>query len=570
MLKISLSVYLALLLLPLHAQLVNPGFEGDYQAVNPNNQTLSSGAVLTGEIAKGWNDNSSWANVVIRYSRDTSDPHGGQACQKITVLKGFAQFAQSIPFPKGIMDASIWVRAEKPILVSLTLRLAPAPYTSYGAKVAIIGTKWQKLSVQGFVPDAVSGYVLVNTAGAGTIWLDDADLHLAKSQVRQFKPITLHPPSKPIPDTYFGLNVNHMHDGPGFLWPALQFGAYRTWDSGVIWPQINPQKGVYNWSWIDRDVEQAQLHHAKFLFTLGQTPTWASSDPTSHGVYGGGFNMPPSKISFWDDFIRAVVTRFKGRIEAYEIWNEPDIPDFYDDTPASLAKLEQAAAPLIHSIDPKALVAIPPMSGGNSLSALGWLDAYLAAGGGKGCDVMAYHFYNYPAEQDIPAMSAFKVILKKYGLERKPIWITENGGNFKGDDIKAVELLSREYLLDWALGAQRLYLYAYDNDTYIGMDHYGQPGGAAELDRSGVAYKEVRRWLLHSVMLSIQQNDQGVWTCKLKRPGGIAWVVWSVAGGKSFRIPDDWKVGKSWDLTGAIRPLTGRTIRISGAPILLM
>ncbi len=570
MLKSFFFLCLLFLLTPLHAQLVNPSFEGKYQAANPNQQTFSSGAVLSGEIAKGWSDNSSWANVEIRYSKDDSNPHGGKSCQKITVLRGFAQFGQSIQFPSGILDASIWVRAEKPILVSLALRLAPAPYTTYGSTVAIIGTKWQKVSVQGDVPNPVSGYLLINAAGVGTIWLDDAYFHLAKSQIPQYKPIRLTPPPMPIPDTYFGLNVNHMHDGQGFLWPALRFGAYRTWDSGVIWPQVNPQKGVFNWSWLDRDVEQSQLHHAKFLFTLGQTPTWASSVSTSHGVYGNGFNMPPAKISYWDDFIRAVVTRYKGTIEAYEIWNEPDIPDFYDGTPASLAKLEQAAAPIIHSIDPKALVAIPPMSGNNSLSALGWLDAYLAAGGGKGCDVMAYHFYNYPAERDIPAMQAFKVILYKYGLEKKPIWITENGGNFQGDDIRAVDLLSREYLIDWAIGVQRMYLYAYDNNTYIGLDHYGQPGGAAVLDRSGVAYKEVRRWLLHSVMLACDRTDRGVWNCKLKRPGGIAWVVWSEAGDETFAIPSDWKVTKSWDLTGAIRPLNGRSIRISGTPILLM
>jgi hypothetical protein len=195
MLKITISLLCLLLLSPLEAQLINPGFEGEYQAANPNHQTFPSGAVLSGEIAKGWTDNSSWANVEIRYSKDDTNPHGGKSCQKITVLRGFAQFGQSIQFPAGILDASIWIRAEKPIMVSLTLRLAPAPYTTYGSTVAMVGAKWRKMSVQGYVPQAVPGYLLINTAGEGTIWLDDSDFHMAKSQVRQYKPIRLIPPS---------------------------------------------------------------------------------------------------------------------------------------------------------------------------------------------------------------------------------------------------------------------------------------------------------------------------------------------------------------------------------------
>lgn len=557
-----------LLLAPIHAQLNNPGFEGAYQAANPNHETYSSGAILSGYVAHGWSDNSTWSNVEVRYSKDDVSPHRGQSCQKITVLKGFAQFGQPIQFPAGILQASIWMRAKSPFLASLTLRLQPAPYTSYGSTVTMIGTKWHKVSVEGYVPRPVPGVLLINTAGTGVLWLDDADFHPTKSQVRRYQTIKLAPPTTPVPGAYFGLNVNHMHDSPGFLWPALQFGAYRTWDSGVIWPQVNPKQGVYNWSWLDRDVEQAQLHHTKFLFTLGQTPTWASSDPTSRGVYGFGFNMPPAKISYWDEFLRAVVTRYKGRIEAYEIWNEPNITEFYNGSPASLVKLEKAAAATIHSIDKKALIVCPPMSGNNSLPALGWLNSYLAAGGGKNCNMIAYHLYNYPPEKDIAAMHAFREILKGYGLEHKPIWITENGAELQGDDIRAANVVAREYLLDWALGVQRLYLYAYDNSAYIGLDCYGQPGGAAQLDRAGVAYQQVRKWLLGSTMLSCQQDNTGIWTCQLKGPNGkIAWVVWSVAGNRSFPILASWRITKSWDLAGKMRPITGDEIVANGTPI---
>jgi hypothetical protein len=568
MTKALLSFITLLLFSPVGAQLVNPGFEGEFQTVNAKGVAYPSGAILSGETAKGWNDNSEWANVDVKYAKEDQSPHSGLSCQKITILKGFAQFGQPIPFSAGIMQGSIWMRAEKPMWVSLTLRLQPSPYTSYGSTSVIIGQKWQKVNVQGYVPKATDGILLINTAGTGIIWLDDANFHPAKNQTLRYQAITLTPPTTPVPDTYFGLNVNHMHDSPGFQWPALKFGAYRTWDSGVIWPQINPQRGVFNWDWLDQDVAHAQEHNAKFLFTLGQTPTWAASKSAVPGVYGKGFNMPPVHISDWTDFLKATVTRYKGRIEAYEIWNEPNLPEFYNDTPASLVKLEKAAIPVIHSIDKNALIVCPPVSGGNFLSALGWFDNYLSAGGGRECDVIAYHFYNYPPENDIDAMHSFRGLLQRHGLQRKPIWITENGADLSGDTEQAADLVAREYLLDWALGAQRLYFYAYDNEKYVGLDQYGKPGGEQKLDRAGIAFREVRKWMLGSTMTSCRQDGEGLWICNLKRPNGaLAWVIWSISGNKKFAIPASWKVSASNDLSGVKEPIVSKEINVNETPI---
>ncbi len=182
--------------------------------------------------------------------------------------------------------------------------------------------------------------------------------------------------------------------------------------------------------------------------------------------------------------------------------------------------------------------------------------------------MIAYHFYNYPPEKDIDAMHSFKELLQRHGLQRKPIWITENGADLSGDTEKAADLVAREYLLDWALDAQRLYFYAYDNEKFVGLDQYGKPGGEEKLDRAGIAYREVRRWMLGSTMLSCRQDTQGIWICRLKRPNGsLAWVIWSISDKKHFTIPASWKVTGSYDLTGAKKTVTGREININESPI---
>src|SRR5438105_4842835 len=64
---------------PTPVTLVNPGFEAPYSTVNLN------GGTITGQVANGWTDFSSYDNATVQYSRETTNPHGGASCQKIVV-----------------------------------------------------------------------------------------------------------------------------------------------------------------------------------------------------------------------------------------------------------------------------------------------------------------------------------------------------------------------------------------------------------------------------------------------------------------------------------------------------
>ncbi len=148
---------------------------------------------------------------------------------------------------------------------------AAGPYTGYASEPVKIGTKWTQVVAEGITP-VVGGIVIVNTSDVGKVWLDDAALTRPTGSDGQ----TLSPPKGIIPRAFFGLNANHMHDQPGYAWPALDFGTFRTWDSGVIWPSVEPGRGVYHWAELDKDVAEAEKHHTQFLFTLGMTPQWAA------------------------------------------------------------------------------------------------------------------------------------------------------------------------------------------------------------------------------------------------------------------------------------------------------
>ena len=64
------------------------------------------------------------------------------------------------------------------------------------------------------------------------------------------------------------------------------------------------------------------------------TPGMASSRWASPGgpraPYGdGSVTAPPVDLQDWDDYVRSVVQRYRGRIESYELWNLPDTSRYY-------------------------------------------------------------------------------------------------------------------------------------------------------------------------------------------------------------------------------------------------
>lgn len=83
------------------------------------------------------------------------------------------------------------------------------------------------------------------------------------------------------------------------------------------WYQINPAHGVWDFTIADRIVGEAEARGLRILGILSTAPQWA----------GGGSlgNIPPSHTPYWEEYVRRVAQRYKGRVAAYEIWNEPNL-----------------------------------------------------------------------------------------------------------------------------------------------------------------------------------------------------------------------------------------------------
>jgi hypothetical protein len=358
----------------------------------------------------------------------------------------------------------------------------------------------------------------------------------------------------------------------GTPWPAAGVGALRLWDSHTSWTYLNPQRGVFDWTQLDRWLNLAAAHNVDVLYTFGVTPAWAAANPTQSCEYQPGACSPPANLADWDAFVSAIVSHSAGRIRYWELWNEPNLNEFWAGNAQVLAQMAQRAYAIIKSIDPNAVVLTPAATASNS-DAGSWLNQFFSAGGGSSTDVVAFHGYlpnsETAPEQLTTVLDSINAAMAANGQSGKPVWDTEAswGTTIQLPDLDAqAAFLARSYILHWSLGIERFYWYAWNSPLWGSL----WSSASSQVLKPGIAYREVAKWLVGAVFAGpcAVATDQ-TWTCQLSRPGGYqAEIVWNASGHSNAFIVDP-RYSQYRDLDGNITAITGTTVQIGPKPILL-
>jgi hypothetical protein len=372
-----------------------------------------------------------------------------------------------------------------------------------------------------------------------------------------------------IPDTYFGLHIHHLDRPVPTPWPSMPVPAWRLWDADVTWPDLEPNKGQWQFERLDRYVSLAQQHGTGILLTLGGSPTWASAQPHLASNYFPGFTAQPADIEDWRTYVRTVAFRYKGRIQAYEIWNEPNLNDFWSGNMDQMLMLTRVASQVIRGIDPKALIVSPSATAEYGIP---WLAEFLKKGGGQYVDVIGFHFYvdphTKPPEDMVPVIQKVEQTMADNNLHNLPLWNTEAGwlAPARFDSEQAAAYLSRAYILAWAAGVQRFYWYAWDNQT-VAIVTYKE--SEKTVTPAGEAYKVMQQWLVGAQMAGCSESTDHSWTCQLTRSGKREWIVWNSQGTRKFEVPASWRVGSVTPLLRSPSSFSGSSVEIGPAPALL-
>ena len=194
---------------------------------------------------------------------------------------------------------------------------------------------------------------------------------------------------------------------------------------------------------IDRVVAAANQRGIALLMTFMNSPCWASTAPESlkQGCAGswwdrGVMGYAPSDPQAYARALAFLAARYGDKVAAWEVWNEPNHPDFFKaaDQAGAYARLLKAAYPAVKAAHPRATV----IGGSLSQSDYAFTQKLYALGIKGYFDAFSVH----PYSDDVSPLDARSTIDPRYSFVRgvpkirevmqrngdsRPIWLTESG-----------------------------------------------------------------------------------------------------------------------------------------------
>lgn len=294
---------------------------------------------------------------------------------------------------------------------------------------------------------------------------------------------------------FFGV-CEHVNDaGDGFFYRTRAYNvaarAGATWlRVDFPWADIEPTQGNWQWDKFDAIMDDAEARGIQILPILDYG-----------SAYGGHDKLVSDDLEGWLAYVRAVLTRYRGRLPAVEVWNEENITSgdwvFWSGTTAQYVTMLRATYNAVKAIDPSVKVVLGGLAGD--------CESYVSdlySNGAKGCfDVMAIHPYigTHSPDEEWKTGSIFnrrshslslyisrvRSIMNANGDNGLPIWITEHGwstqtagtsGSAGVSEADQAAYLAKSMEIAAAHGVEKYFIYnlvAYEDDLSYAEHCFG-------------------------------------------------------------------------------------------------
>jgi Helix-turn-helix domain/Beta-galactosidase len=385
---------------------------------------------------------------------------------------------------------------------------------------------------------------------------------------------------RPVNPELFGVTMN---SSSGAM-PSFRTGALRLWDSETRWAQVEPARGQYDWSTLDRLLDGAEREGLPTLFVFGGTPAWAAPDARKAAYPDGSRAAPPDELDDWDAFVRALVRHAGDRIDAYELWVMANHEHHYNGSVTTLVEMTQRASRIIREVDTDATVVCPSITELWAADAHEYLLRFAELGGYQYCDAAGIKLYQRritdPPETMLEAVRNVDRTFHRAGYHL-PLWSTGTVQtlplNDPLDEETAADHAVRFYLTGLYArnrDLERMYFYAWGNGKIpLVLQAEGQPptkaGRFVAVLQQWLAYANLRS-CGHGLQIALPEN---VWQCEFLIPDErgtlrTARIRWTHAGTADTRVGAGARSVEYLD--GTAREVDHRdTERITERPILI-
>jgi len=230
------------------------------------------------------------------------------------------------------------------------------------------------------------------------------------------------------------------------------------WVSVVArWRDMEPAQGQIDFSTLDAIVQAFEARGLNILITLTSAPVWARTSTDEAG--------PPDDPQTFAVFAGQVAGRYAGRVNAYEIWSEPNLRREWNSnvhaiSATSYLDLLRPAYAAIKAADPAAIVVSAGLAptgfndGVNAINDRLYLSSLYAAGLADVSDAIGAHpggwanppdalccspavgvetHYEDPSFYFLETLNAYRDIMVANNDGGTPIWVTKFGWGTSAD-----------------------------------------------------------------------------------------------------------------------------------------
>ncbi|MFN8535589.1 MAG: hypothetical protein U0556_18790 [Dehalococcoidia bacterium] len=359
------------------------------------------------------------------------------------------------------------------------------------------------------------------------------------------------PPSKPTGK--FGaidaFRAGGLASEAGLSWQRVSF----------LWNGLQPS-GPGDWNafyFPDKDLN-AELESGRTIVGLLMgPPAWANGTGRASDLPKNFALAPDDPNNLWTAYVSKVVSTYKGRIDTWIIWNEPDIwdPNFaiysWSGTVTDYYRLVKRGYLAAKAANPNATIAI----GGQTY----WWDKkynrelffkrFLDVGAGDETaatngfyfDALVLHLYNDPSTlYDVPVY--YKQLMAAYGLD-KPVWINETNAVPHDDPQSPLPRSDYRLSLDeqasyaiqaaanaLAAGVERIGFYKMRDDPGYGPG--AEPYGLVSADGTPKPIYEAVKTaakLFDRAGAATRSLEKGVTRVTFTKPGLRTTVLWNTS-----------------------------------------
>jgi len=297
------------------------------------------------------------------------------------------------------------------------------------------------------------------------------------------------------------------------------------------WGMAEKEPGKFDWTEFDRQFDA--VHRAGMEIM----PILLRYYPNYEQAWAGKVDQiqqPPYDLTQWGDFVTATVTRYRGRVKVWEVWNEPQ----YTMDAATYAGILKVTTERAKAADPDALIV---GLGGNGLD----FDRGVLEAGATGFDVLSHHSYSQlgrPWEQMAKLAEDTTALTEQYHATSR-VWHSEQG--LGADGVGYIHLPSTEeqcaatlvqsYLSALSTGVEKFFWFsAQTSPTYGWGVFYEDYVPRPRL----IALNGLARLLAGRKVTGRADLCDGKVACVLlDEEAGPAAAVWNLSGSLSLTLP---------------------------------